>query len=427
MTDKVKQRKVGEPPKGFMKVFGPKGKPMFIPKGEAHRNPADTVEQEIIRKIRERGNKKSTKGYGAARTKGMGLQDEKLKPGKVTKAFAGTLALGLGAKDRIEGKKKMAPVAMGGIGAAMVKEKAVRKILGRDKGGMGEAKGYKKYLKGLKKAEGAVFRAKYKAKQLATAGGQAAWRAAKASKYGKIALGIAGVGLAAKEYLKTRARKKREKDAVRGLREDMAVEKLQEQVKKGNKKMGGGAVKKYSQGMSYQDMIPYGGKFVKIKKEMRDKATKNVKQLTTSDAAYSPERRYAALTQKTPSGGKRIVKPVTDWDNKQDVIKGMKDKLAGTQYGKGNWKAQVLTPSEAQEQRLIPPRRRVDGISGRRKVAGKNYPQRQRKRVADKPKNVLGRMGGGMMQRPNPVGYSKGTMVKAKGCKLGRTKPTKLY
>jgi hypothetical protein len=35
------------------------------------------------------------------------------------------------------------------------------------------------------------------------------------------------------------------------------------------------------------------------------------------------------------------------------------------------------------------------------------------------------RMGGGMMQRP--MGYKKGTMVKARGCKLGRSKPTKMY
>ena len=33
-------------------------------------------------------------------------------------------------------------------------------------------------------------------------------------------------------------------------------------------------------------------------------------------------------------------------------------------------------------------------------------------------------MGGGMMQKP--MGYTKGTMVKARGCKLGRTKPTKI-
>ena len=34
------------------------------------------------------------------------------------------------------------------------------------------------------------------------------------------------------------------------------------------------------------------------------------------------------------------------------------------------------------------------------------------------------KMGGGMMQKP--MGYSKGTMIKARGCKLGRTRPTKI-
>jgi hypothetical protein len=101
-----------------------------------------------------------------AKGRGMGLQDEKMKPGRVMKA---------------------------------------------DKGGMGEAKGYKKYLQGLKKAEGAQFRAKYKAKQLATAGGRAALRAAKASRIGKIAAGVAAVGLGAKEFLKRKMEKNKNK------------------------------------------------------------------------------------------------------------------------------------------------------------------------------------------------------------------------
>jgi hypothetical protein len=41
------------------------------------------------------------------------------------------------------------------------------------------------------------------------------------------------------------------------------------------------------------------------------------------------------------------------------------------------------------------------------------------------PKPAIGKMGGGMMQRP--MGYKSGTMVKARGCKLGRTRPTKMY
>jgi len=35
------------------------------------------------------------------------------------------------------------------------------------------------------------------------------------------------------------------------------------------------------------------------------------------------------------------------------------------------------------------------------------------------------RMAGGMMNKP--MGYKHGTMVKARGCKLGRTRPTKMY
>ena len=37
-----------------------------------------------------------------------------------------------------------------------------------------------------------------------------------------------------------------------------------------------------------------------------------------------------------------------------------------------------------------------------------------------------GKMGGGMMMRPNPIGMKSGKSVKVK-CKLGRNKPTKMY
>ena len=36
-----------------------------------------------------------------------------------------------------------------------------------------------------------------------------------------------------------------------------------------------------------------------------------------------------------------------------------------------------------------------------------------------------GKMGGGMMNKP--MGYKSGKSVMAKGCKLGRKKPTKMY
>ena len=193
-----------------------------------------------------------------AKGRGMGLQDEKMKPGKVKKAVVGILAQGA---KKILGRKRSSTVKpqdvtmkgkRSGMGSMLV-ELFKKKKLGTQgisgpiilggamkNGGMGEAKGYKKYLQGLKKAEGEQFRAKFKAKQIAKAGGKAAMRAARATTIGKIALGVAAAGLGAKEYLKRRSRKKRERDAIRRLKEDAAVKKLQEGVGKVKKKMGGG-------------------------------------------------------------------------------------------------------------------------------------------------------------------------------------------
>jgi hypothetical protein len=53
-------------------------------------------------------------------------------------------------------------------------------------------------------------------------------------------------------------------------------------------------------------------------------------------------------------------------------------------------------------------------------VAAQQYLKSKMKKK-DEPKK---KMGGGMMQKP--MGYSKGTIVKARGCKLGRTRPTKI-
>ena len=148
-----------------------------------------------------------------AKGRGMGLQDEKMKPGKIMKA---------------------------------------------DKGGMGEAKGYKKYLKGLKKAEGSVFRAKYKAKQLATAGGKAALRAAKASRVGKIAAGVAGAALLAKAGLEKMYEKRTGKKPFTKREPKRTLV---------DKKMGGG--------MMQRPIMASKGKSVKVKCKLgRNKPTK---------------------------------------------------------------------------------------------------------------------------------------------------------
>ena len=241
--------------------------------------------------------------------------------GKVTKAALGVLAAGLSAKKRMK-NKKMAPVGMGAIGAGTAKLDAIKKILGKNKGGMGEAKGYKKYLKGLKKAEGEQFRAKFKAKEIAKAGGKAAMNAAKASRLGKIALTIAAAGLGAKEFLKR---------------------KMEKNKNQPQKKMGGGM-------MMRRPMMANKG--VMTEKDKQEK--KLVKRLANS----------------RPMDRRRI--------KDRDIVKGM-----------GGYMGGGLTEAT---QRL----------------------------------KAQGKMGGGMMMRPNPVGMKSGKSVKVK-CKLGRNKPTKMY
>jgi len=75
---------------------------------------------------------KSTRGYGAARTSGMGLQDEQVKPGKVQKASLGALALGIGGKKLMDKKGKKMPL---GLGAAALLAKKKKDILGKKTGG----------------------------------------------------------------------------------------------------------------------------------------------------------------------------------------------------------------------------------------------------------------------------------------------------
>ena len=156
-----------------------------------------------------------------AKGRGQGLQDEKLKPGKVIKAGLGSMILG---KKR---SSVIAPVGMGaqaGAGAGrqglgsmglIMRLFAKAKKDGLLKAKMGKAVDYRKFLDGLKKATNEVNynRAvmKRKAMEKAKDIGGFAKRAAKASKYGKIAAGVATVGLVAKEYLKKKMDKPKKK------------------------------------------------------------------------------------------------------------------------------------------------------------------------------------------------------------------------
>jgi len=183
-----------------------------------------------------------------AKGRGQGLQDEKMKPGKVTKAALGILAAGLGAK-KAKDKKKMVPGAIGGIGLSMAKSEAIRKILGKDKGGMGDAKEYKKYLRGLERVTSKTRYEKAVAKRKAmeaskpsrflqrrmTLAGKEALKAAKATRIGKIAAGVAGAALLGKAALEKMYEKRTGKKPF---------------TKRPDKKMGGGMMMQRPMGYS---------------------------------------------------------------------------------------------------------------------------------------------------------------------------------
>jgi hypothetical protein len=54
----------------------------------------------------------------------------------------------------------------------------------------------------------------------------------------------------------------------------------------------------------------------------------------------------------------------------------------------------------------------------------KAYSEAEQDALKSVKKKYTGKMGGGMMMRPNPVGYKKGVLVKTK---IGKNKPTKMY
>ena len=212
----------------------------------------------------------SIRGYGAARTSGMGLQDEKLKPGKSYKPKKASLGLMLMKKAKDKGAKGaefLSPMAMlkrvqgnktGGVmkykrgsgldlpvinsvkptvnktkraqnlsrmkiqftkqrSRAGINSGNLDKILSKTKNPYSDlkattAKGPKQYssMAEMRKAKGfkpGESASEFNKRRKILAG---VTKAASATKIGKIALGIGAVGLGAKKYLESKMKKKDE-------------------------------------------------------------------------------------------------------------------------------------------------------------------------------------------------------------------------
>ena len=249
-----------------------------------------------------------------AKGRGMGLQDEKLKPGKVYKARKG-----LSFSDKM--KLQDAKVIDKTTGKTHLSKNQLDDYLKNQKDPKLQKMGRleKKYIQ---QRPGMAPKSLPVAKNIL--------KAAKATRYGKIALGIAGAALGAKELLKSK-------------------------MKKEDKKMVGGMAKKYSVGGGADMGDPKKPTAVPKGKDSEVMVHNMMPSQTGEKPLAAPQRRRAR-----------------------------KDKQ---------------------------PRQEIKSL---RQSAGLGY----------LPKPAM-KMGGGMMNKP--MGYKSGTMVKARGCKLGRTRPTKMY
>jgi len=81
----------------------------------------------------------------------------------------------------------------------------------------------------------------------------------------------------------------------------------------------------------------------------RAEQTQNVKRLTTSDDAYSPERRMIKIEKRTPSGGTGMVKHTTDWSNLKDETSKAKKRFT-ERVGRPT-SVQVLGPKDFERRR----------------------------------------------------------------------------
>ena len=221
-----------------------------------------------------------------------------------------------------------------------------------------------------------------------------ALRAAKATRVGKIAAGVAGAGLAAKAFLD-----KKRKEA---------------QEKKKNKKMGGGMMKRpgYKKGKAIM-IIAIG----KPKKKMGGglaAATERLKaQGKMGGGMMKPQKANLGLLMRKKRKATPGMKMVESSPGGFGLL-GRLAKKVGLSQGGGADTGKV-------------------GEMKSRATVGLGRIERQRenlkKRIKGTPtfkKLVDKKMGGGMMQPAMPM-YKKGTMIKARGGGIAKTKPTKMY
>ena len=271
-------------------------------------------------------------------------------------------------------------------------------------------------LKGFKPGE---LPKEFNARRMALAGVK---EGVKRTRIGKIALGIAGAGLAAKAYLDKKKKEAKEKKQNKkmgggmmkrpGYKKGKAIMIIA--IGKPKKKMGGGlaaaterlkAQGKMGGGMMKPQKAVLGMLFRKKKK-----ATPGMKMVESSPGGFGLLGRLAKKVGLQKGGGadtgrmgeiKSKLGVATNQINRMKIPGRLteRDKEAIREITKNRGRAFKLSKTT---QKIM------DSLGSRNKPV------------------VAKKMGGGMMQPVMPM-YKKGKMIKARGGGLAKTKPTKMY
>jgi hypothetical protein len=289
-------------------------------------------------------------GYGAARKDGMGLQDEKVKPGKVQKVFLGKMIKGAGKSiGRLFGAKKSATATPGTVTMS--------------KSGIGGE------------------------------GGMLPQLLQKAIDEGKVK----------KAFLGIMALKKAKDKGAKGAEflSPLAMLKRISGKKKGGVAKGGGA----DMGTEMSDKRKKKFKF--IMDRLKSPTTINIRK-DYEPGTKSPmqrDRKREGYRAKVESlGGKVLFADEMSKGGGADTgrIGEIKSKLA---LAKDKFKR---IEDKKKPQKPFP----VPSLYNNNKK-----PSADRIRKGEPRPKKMG----------EPIGFKSGTMVKARGCKLGRTRPTKMY
>ncbi len=388
-----------------------------------------------------------------AKGRGMGLQDEKVKPGKVMKANLGILAMKKAKDKGAKGAEFLSPLAMakrmfnkkaGGVmkykrGSGLdlpvissVKPKTGKKdtikALAKKKGlpkplkTSANFKGVGKFpyvsmaemrkAKGFKPGESA---SEFNKRRMAL---DVAKKAAKSTRIGKMLLPVAAAGVAAQQYLKGKMKKDKNKKTLKDFREQKKPGVPSEKTKtinsalnKLSKKMGGGMMKKpmgYKTGRSISTRG--GGVDSSIIGKIRDAGPFKPIPLGKSRLTDEDRKKIRELMQKKSSRKKGL-----------DTAKRVASTVASV--------ASPLTAAASAGYKFAKRLKNKDSDSDKAKSmvgtsGSKNRPIKKDHSSRNPNPKTPKMMGGGMMMQ-RPMGYKYGTSVTAK-CKLGRNKPTKI-